>query len=62
MKILLPTDFSENSLKSIDYAIYIFGIQEVQYHLLHTFEIISTRASVSFGGLKNQSYFSVLFN
>ncbi len=54
MKILLPTDFSENSLKSIDYAIYIFGIQEVQYHLLHTFEIISTRASVSFGGLKNQ--------
>jgi nucleotide-binding universal stress UspA family protein len=54
MKILLPTDFSENSLKSIDYAIFIFGDKEVQYHLLHTFEIISTRTSVGIGELKSE--------
>jgi len=54
MKILLPTDFSENSLKSIDYALFIFGVNEVQYHLLHTFEIVSTRASDGIKELKSE--------
>jgi nucleotide-binding universal stress UspA family protein len=54
MKILLPTDFSENSLNSIDYAIYIFGLNQVEYHFLHTFEIVNTRASIGFGELKSE--------
>lgn len=54
MKILIPTDFSENSLKSIEYAVSVWGLKNVKYHLLHTFEIVSNSASLSFGNLKSK--------
>lgn len=52
IKVLIPTDFSENSLKSIEYAISIWGLIDVQYHFLHTFEILITRGSDSLSTLK----------
>ncbi|RMG83540.1 MAG: universal stress protein, partial [Bacteroidetes bacterium] len=36
-KILLPTDFSENSLKSIEYAINLFKEETVEYFLLNAY-------------------------
>ncbi len=43
-KIVLPTDFSEVSLRAIAYAINLFGL-EAEYYLLHAFH--STQAGAS---------------
>ncbi len=34
-KILLPTDFSENAQKAIDYALYLFEKEPCTFYLLH---------------------------
>lgn len=36
-KILLPTDFSDNANQAINYAIDLFGLNKVQYILVHAF-------------------------
>lgn len=36
-RILLPTDFSENSIKAIHYALHIYKDMECTFYLLHTF-------------------------
>jgi nucleotide-binding universal stress UspA family protein len=36
-KILLPTDFSENSWNAIAYAMELFRDEECDFHLLHTY-------------------------
>lgn len=37
-KILVPTDFSENAERAIDYALLLFG-SDAEYHLVNTFEV-----------------------
>ncbi|MDC6351932.1 universal stress protein [Zeaxanthinibacter sp. PT1] len=37
MKIILPTDFSENSFNAIRYAIKLFENEEVIFYLMHTY-------------------------
>ena len=39
MKILLPTDFSEDARNATDYALHMFGKGEHQFHLMHTFSV-----------------------
>lgn len=36
-KILLPTDFSENALNAIDYAVQLFHKEECTFHILHAY-------------------------
>lgn len=36
-KILLPTDFSQNSYNAIKYAAQLFGLEECSFFLLHTY-------------------------
>ncbi|UGU14696.1 universal stress protein [Sinomicrobium kalidii] len=38
-QILLPTDFSENSLRAIRYATAMFRDEKCTFHLLHVFEV-----------------------
>ena len=37
LKILLPTDFSENARKAIDYAVRLFQKEECIFYLLHAY-------------------------
>ena len=37
--ILAPTDYSENSLKALDYAIYLANELGTELYVLHTFEV-----------------------
>lgn len=39
--ILLPTDFSKNALRAINYAVRLFGKDDVRYLLLHSFQVPS---------------------
>ncbi|MEB8345215.1 universal stress protein [Flavobacteriaceae bacterium KMM 6898] len=39
MKILLPTDFSNNALNAINYAIYLFEKVECTFYIFHTVQI-----------------------
>lgn len=45
-RILLPTDFSGNSLKGIEYAIELYGIADAEYLLVHAVEPPPGKASV----------------
>ena len=36
-KILLTTDFSKNALNAIEYAIQLFGTEDIAYYLLNTY-------------------------
>ncbi|GMN11751.1 hypothetical protein MTsPCn9_29340 [Croceitalea sp. MTPC9] len=45
-QILLPTDFSPNARKAIDYAIYLFENVECKFHILNSYQ-------VSASGLEN---------
>mgnify|MGYP000303646047 CR=1 FL=1 len=36
-KILLPTDFSENAQKAIDYALLLFKNEACTFYLLHAY-------------------------
>lgn len=36
-KILITTDFSENSINAAEYAISLFGLEDVQYMLVNTY-------------------------
>ena len=38
-KILLPTDFSKNARKAIDYALYLFEKEACTFYLLHAYYI-----------------------
>lgn len=38
-KILLPTDFSDNALNAIKYAIYLFEKEECTFYILHVVQI-----------------------
>jgi len=56
--ILLATDFSENATNAINYAIHLFGTEEVKYTLLNTYvePRTSTNVMVTFGEiLKKES-------
>ncbi len=37
LRVLLPTDFSDNSYKAIQYAVRIFKDMDCDFHLLHTY-------------------------
>jgi len=52
--ILLPTDFSENSIRAINYAIKLFGTDDVKYTVLNTYKIYNTRAGLSSTNLKKE--------
>ena len=39
--VLLTTDFSENAENAINYAINMFGIEDVQYVVLNSYQDIS---------------------
>ena len=39
-KILLPTDFSENAQKAIDYAVFLFKNKECTFYILNAFVIL----------------------
>jgi nucleotide-binding universal stress UspA family protein len=38
-KILVPVDFSDTSLNALSYAIQLFGDSEVEFTVLHTYEV-----------------------
>jgi nucleotide-binding universal stress UspA family protein len=47
--ILLPTDFSDVSLNAIQYAMHMFAHEDVEFTLLHAFQVpYSTEGSVIF--------------
>jgi len=45
-KILLPTDFSDNARNAVEYAISMFGYENVQYILLNSFAEPHTTADI----------------
>ncbi|MGD1847357.1 MAG: universal stress protein [Salibacteraceae bacterium] len=44
--ILLPTDFSETAQKAADYAIHLFGLDDVKYILLNAYQVPHAGASM----------------
>ncbi len=44
--VLLPTDFSDNSMVAIEYALNLFGSKDVKYYILNTYQIPHAGASV----------------
>jgi nucleotide-binding universal stress UspA family protein len=56
-KILLPTDFSNNALNAINYAIYLFEKEECTFYIFHTIQIGPSGYSSSFNkGRKTRLY------
>lgn len=45
LKILIPTDFSSNALKALDYAVTVFG-KNASYTLLNAFEVPHSGATM----------------
>jgi nucleotide-binding universal stress UspA family protein len=45
LKVLIPTDFSDNAKKAIEYALMLFGT-EASYTLLHGYEVPHSGASM----------------
>ncbi|MCK5442735.1 MAG: universal stress protein [Maribacter sp.] len=48
LKILLPSDFSDNSQKAIDYAIYLFEKEECTFYLLHAYHDVPSASGTKF--------------
>lgn len=46
MRILIPTDFSENARAAIDYAFKIFGTAGVEYHIVNVYSEPHTSADM----------------
>jgi len=46
--ILLPTDFSDNAQKAIDYAIYLFDKEECTFYLLHAYYDVPSASDTKF--------------
>ena len=44
--ILLPTDFSVNAQKAVDYALSVFGTEDVNYILLNVYSEPHTSADM----------------
>ncbi|MFT4849850.1 MAG: nucleotide-binding universal stress UspA family protein [Sediminicola sp.] len=59
--ILLPTDFSENSINAIDYAVKLFSNSEIKFHILNV-QIISdyTTSELMTSSPSNSVYKEVL--
>ncbi|TYB72555.1 universal stress protein [Bizionia gelidisalsuginis] len=56
LSILLPTDFSENSVNAINYALAFFKNQKVQFYFMHTYR----NAFYDHSDLKSRKDFEVV--
>jgi nucleotide-binding universal stress UspA family protein len=52
-QILLPTDFSNNARKAIDYAIYLLEKVDCTFHILHSFEVDASGLGRTMGKAKD---------
>lgn len=58
-KILLPTDFSNNALNAINYAIYLFEKVECTFYILHSVQIGPSGFSSSFNKERDTRFYHI---
>lgn len=63
LKVLIPTDFSDNARRAIDYAVSLFGA-EAQYTLLNSYEVPHSGATmlISIGDILEKDALQLLEN